>query len=124
MLFLTGAKDEMIPPAHSRALHGNATKSPLRRIEVFEEGMHNDTWEKGGEKYWDAWTAFLKEPGVQQTPTPYPSCRTPSREFMCCTGAVLRLPLRLIVVRLQSARPWHWPHGLSRGSSNHEVLGR
>merc|ERR1712217_272112 len=60
-LFLTGERDEMIPPSHSQALHSNAKKSPLRRIELFPEGTHNDTWEKGGERYWDIWSSFISE---------------------------------------------------------------
>ncbi|CAJ1352437.1 unnamed protein product, partial [Effrenium voratum] len=61
MLFLTGEKDEMIPPTHSRMLHARAEKSRLRRNVVFAEGQHNDTWEKGGEEYWQAQATFLQE---------------------------------------------------------------
>lgn len=59
LLFLTGEKDEMIPPSHSAALQAQATKSPLRRQTLFPEGTHNDTWEKGGDKYWEAWSGFF-----------------------------------------------------------------
>jgi len=61
LLFLTGQQDEMIPPSHSQALHANAKKSPLRRSEVFPDGSHNDTWEKGGDRYWEVWHSFFEE---------------------------------------------------------------
>ncbi|CAE7558906.1 WAV2 [Symbiodinium necroappetens] len=61
MLFLTGEKDEMIPPSHSRHLHARAEKSRLKRQVVFPEGHHNDTWEKGGEEYWEVQATFLQE---------------------------------------------------------------
>jgi len=61
MLFLTGEKDEMIPPSHSRLLHARAEKSRLKRQVVFPEGHHNDTWEKGGEEYWEVQATFLQE---------------------------------------------------------------
>lgn len=61
LLFLTGEQDEMIPPSHSSRLHKNAENSRLRRQVLFPSGMHNDTWEKGGEKYWTAWSQFFKD---------------------------------------------------------------
>lgn len=61
ILLLTGEKDEMIPPSHSQALLAGAEKSPVRRQVLFPEGMHNDTWEKGGDQYWDEWATFINE---------------------------------------------------------------
>lgn len=61
LLFLTGQKDEMIPPSHSATLQASAEKSPHCRQVVFPEGTHNDTWEKGGDKYWESWTEFVEE---------------------------------------------------------------
>mmetsp|Transcript_92687 Transcript_92687/g.288983 ORF Transcript_92687/g.288983 Transcript_92687/m.288983 type:complete len:335 (-) Transcript_92687:76-1080(-) len=61
LLFLTGEKDEMIPPWHSKVLQQRAEKSPLRRSVIFPEGSHNDTWEKGGERYWEAQDTFIKD---------------------------------------------------------------
>mmetsp|Transcript_44695 Transcript_44695/g.100366 ORF Transcript_44695/g.100366 Transcript_44695/m.100366 type:complete len:331 (+) Transcript_44695:87-1079(+) len=61
LLFLSGEKDEMIPPWHSKELHQRAVKSPLRQSAVFPEGSHNDTWEKGGERYWEAQECFIKD---------------------------------------------------------------
>jgi len=70
MLFLVGEKDEMIPPSHSRALCAKAQNSRLLRNVVFPDGQHNDTWEKGGEKYWEVFGEFLKEClGAPSTPS-------------------------------------------------------
>jgi len=61
LLFLSGQKDEIIPPWHTKALHTGATKSPVNRVIEFPEGQHNDTWEKGGSKYWEVQADFIKE---------------------------------------------------------------
>jgi len=61
LLFLTGEKDEMIPPSHSGALKAKAVKSSLRRQVIYPEGMHNDTWEKGGDQYWKDMAQFVVE---------------------------------------------------------------
>jgi len=61
LLFLSGEKDEMIPPWHSKVLHQRAVKSSLRRSAIFPEGTHNDTWEKGGDRYWEAQEGFIKD---------------------------------------------------------------
>jgi len=61
ILFLVGEQDEMIPPSHSQALHSAAKRSPLRLLERFPDGSHNDTWEKGGENYWQAWARYIAE---------------------------------------------------------------
>lgn len=61
LLFLSGEKDEMIPPWHSKVLHQRAEKSPLRRSAIFPEGSHNDTWEKGGDRYWEAQEGFISD---------------------------------------------------------------
>jgi len=61
LLFLTGEKDELIPPSHSGALKRQAEKSKLRRQVLYPEGMHNDTWEKGGEQYWKDMAQFIAD---------------------------------------------------------------
>lgn len=60
-LFISGQKDELIPTWHMEALRKGAVKSPLRRMLAVENGTHNDTWEKGGQAYWDMQAAFIKE---------------------------------------------------------------
>lgn len=61
VLVLTGEKDEMIPPWHSRVLYESAIASSDRRRESFAEGSHNDTWERGGKRYWEVQASFLRE---------------------------------------------------------------
>lgn len=61
VLFLTGLKDEMIPPWHSAALCAGAVAAAISRQATFEEGTHNDTWECGGEAYWEAQATFLRD---------------------------------------------------------------
>mmetsp|Transcript_98256 Transcript_98256/g.204931 ORF Transcript_98256/g.204931 Transcript_98256/m.204931 type:complete len:388 (-) Transcript_98256:118-1281(-) len=63
LLFLTGAQDEIVPPTHSRALHHIALKSSHKEQVIFPDGMHNDTWEKGGARYWQAWYSFMRKCG-------------------------------------------------------------
>mmetsp|Transcript_69471 Transcript_69471/g.137362 ORF Transcript_69471/g.137362 Transcript_69471/m.137362 type:complete len:353 (+) Transcript_69471:125-1183(+) len=60
-LFLTGEKDEMIPPWHSKHLHQQAKLAPMRRRVVFPEGSHNDTWERGGDLYWTSQEDFIRD---------------------------------------------------------------
>lgn len=60
LLFLSGQKDEIVPSFHMQALGSAAVKSPLMRVLKVEDGMHNDTWEKGGEAYWEAQLSFVK----------------------------------------------------------------
>jgi len=61
LLFLTGMQDELVPPSHSAGLLARAEKSPLKRQARFPEGTHNDTWEKGGAKYWQEMVDFVEE---------------------------------------------------------------
>eukprot|EP00927_Polykrikos_kofoidii_P050564 TRINITY_DN44458_c0_g1_i1.p1 TRINITY_DN44458_c0_g1~~TRINITY_DN44458_c0_g1_i1.p1 ORF type:complete len:330 (+),score=46.24 TRINITY_DN44458_c0_g1_i1:87-1076(+) len=61
LLFLVGEKDEMIPPWHSKKLQSSAHMSPLQRSVIFPEGSHNDTWEKGGTKYWECQADFIDD---------------------------------------------------------------
>lgn len=60
LLFLNGQQDEVVPAWHTQALRDAATKSPLRRVFLVANGMHNDTWEKGGDAYWDAQESFIE----------------------------------------------------------------
>lgn len=61
LLFISGQQDEVVPCSHSEILHNAAVRSPLRRILRVEDGMHNDTWDKGGENYWKSQDTFIKE---------------------------------------------------------------
>lgn len=57
-LFLSGSKDELIPPSHMAKLHQSARASLLKRIAHFQKGMHNDTCIQPG--YFEIVEEFLK----------------------------------------------------------------
>jgi len=61
LLFLCGEKDEVVPPDHMVRLEKSAVRSKSHRLELFAEGQHNDTWEKGGDRYWEAQAGFVAE---------------------------------------------------------------
>lgn len=61
LLFLCGEKDEVVPPDHMVRLEKSAVRSRLHRLVLFAEGQHNDTWEKGGDRYWEAQAGFMAE---------------------------------------------------------------
>lgn len=59
VLFLSGALDEMVPPAHMAALYAAARNNPKCLFTDFETGMHMDTWMRGGDRYWRVLRLFL-----------------------------------------------------------------
>jgi pimeloyl-ACP methyl ester carboxylesterase len=61
LLFLCGEKDEVVPPVHMVKLEKSAVRSRSHRLVLFAEGQHNDTWEKCGERYWEAQASFMAE---------------------------------------------------------------
>lgn len=62
VLYLSGRKDELVPHSHMLELYQLSRKNSLMtRIHVVDDGMHNDTFLKGGIKYWEAMHLFMKE---------------------------------------------------------------
>lgn len=61
ILFLEGKEDEVIPHEHMKKLFQLATSAKFKKEMVIEDGMHNDTWMKGGEAYWDLWREFVED---------------------------------------------------------------
>jgi pimeloyl-ACP methyl ester carboxylesterase len=59
VFFVSGAKDELIPPAQMARLHGSATASRDVDILIVKDGTHNDTYVKGGQQYYDRMKAFV-----------------------------------------------------------------
>lgn len=57
ILFLSGAKDELVPPRHMRELQTLAKRSYDRTFIVFDKGTHNDTCIQPG--YFEAIEQFL-----------------------------------------------------------------
>ena len=62
-LFLHGDHDEIVPIAHGRRLFEQATDP--KRFHGIAGATHNDTYLVGGERYLEAWDAFLNatDPG-------------------------------------------------------------
>ncbi|XWS70062.1 hypothetical protein CRYUN_Cryun03dG0016900 [Craigia yunnanensis] len=53
ILFLSGLKDEMVPPSHMQMLYAKAAAHNRQCLFVeFPTGMHMDTWLAGGDHYW------------------------------------------------------------------------
>jgi hypothetical protein len=62
VLYLAGRNDELVPHSHMLELYQLSMKfSLLTRMHIVEDGMHNDTFLKGGMKYWEAMNQFMKE---------------------------------------------------------------
>lgn len=57
-LFLSGLADQLVPPRHMMKLY-NVSGACVKRIETFENGTHNDTWQRPG--YTDVINKFLNE---------------------------------------------------------------
>jgi pimeloyl-ACP methyl ester carboxylesterase len=59
MLFLAGVQDEVVPHWQMNKLYDTATNASFRQITAYPTGMHNDTWQRGGEHYVQTVTDFL-----------------------------------------------------------------
>jgi fermentation-respiration switch protein FrsA (DUF1100 family) len=60
MLFVSGAKDQLVPPPMLRRLHDAAARSADRELYVVADGEHNDTYQKGGAEYALRLRAFVE----------------------------------------------------------------
>lgn len=74
ILFLSGAKDELVPPTHMKGLYEASQTRGLKVWKEFENGTHNDTCIQSG--YFSAVRDFLleirddvPEPVKQETPS-------------------------------------------------------
>ena len=56
LLYLSGDKDELVPPSHMDRLHA-ITGGRMYKV---VGGTHNDTWVKGGKKYWRVVGEFIR----------------------------------------------------------------
>lgn len=59
ILFLSGSRDEMVPPSHMRRLYEKAKRNLRCFFVEFPTGMHMDTWFVGGDRYWQTIHHFL-----------------------------------------------------------------
>ncbi|GFP79498.1 protein bem46 [Phtheirospermum japonicum] len=68
ILFLSGLRDEMVPPSHMEMLYAKAAAHNQQCSFVeFPTGMHMDTWLSGGDRYWRTIQEFLAKtvPGTK-----------------------------------------------------------
>lgn len=61
ILFISGDRDELVPPAHMRKLHEVALRSKHRELFRVASGGHNDTFEKAGMAYYLRLQAFIDQ---------------------------------------------------------------
>lgn len=59
ILFISGLRDELVPPHHVKLLHDSAIMCRIRHFFVVENGTHNDTWYRGGRQYRQAIRSFV-----------------------------------------------------------------
>jgi hypothetical protein len=59
ILFISGLRDELVPPPHVKRLHDEAVRCRIKHFYVVENGTHNDTWFRGGARYRQAIRNFV-----------------------------------------------------------------
>ncbi|GMH89618.1 hypothetical protein TrVE_jg9225 [Triparma verrucosa] len=70
ILFLSGGRDELVPPFHMKRLYELSTQSAKAVFHLVRDGTHNDTWQRGGRSYWEAFSAFVTASvGASQLPS-------------------------------------------------------
>jgi pimeloyl-ACP methyl ester carboxylesterase len=64
VLYMAGKRDELVPHNHMLRLFELSEKKGVGgRLHVVENGTHNDTWVRGGAKYWQAFGDFMRDIG-------------------------------------------------------------
>ena len=61
ILFINGARDELVPPSHSHQLHKQAAAARFKELYIIPNGSHNDTWQKGGRAYYAKLDSFIQK---------------------------------------------------------------
>ncbi|KAA8499721.1 Protein ABHD13 [Porphyridium purpureum] len=61
ILFLSSLDDEIVPSRHMRELYHAAKGTHLKKLELFENATHNDTWYMGGPRYLDTISEFIEQ---------------------------------------------------------------
>ncbi|TMW66688.1 hypothetical protein Poli38472_014000 [Pythium oligandrum] len=60
ILFVAGVQDELVPHIHMKQLHALAKASRKPIWYTVPNGTHNDTWLRGGDKYFETLRRFLE----------------------------------------------------------------
>jgi fermentation-respiration switch protein FrsA (DUF1100 family) len=61
VLFISGLRDELVPPEHMQKLYDLARSCKNRELLRIPDGTHNETWRLGGTRYLVAIRKFLLE---------------------------------------------------------------
>ncbi|XP_057822078.2 alpha/beta hydrolase domain-containing protein WAV2 isoform X3 [Cryptomeria japonica] len=61
ILFISGSRDELVPPAHMRMLYEKTKHNRRCMFEEFPKGTHMNTWYMAGERYWQVMQHFLEK---------------------------------------------------------------
>lgn len=61
ILFIAGLQDELVPHSHMRRLRSLAVSSKRAVWYPVPNGTHNDSWLRGGEKYFSELRKFLSQ---------------------------------------------------------------
>jgi hypothetical protein len=64
MLFISGLRDQLVPPKHMQDLYDAAVKCRRREFHTVANGTHNDTWFRGGSAYRAAIRNFVAAVGT------------------------------------------------------------
>jgi fermentation-respiration switch protein FrsA (DUF1100 family) len=59
ILFISGLRDELVPPQHVKDLYEAASRSRKKEFFAVTDGTHNDTWYRGGHAYREAIRNFV-----------------------------------------------------------------
>ena len=71
LLFISGAKDQLVPSWMVQRLHDAAAQSTYREMFSVPDGTHNDTFQKAGPEYARRLRAFiLRVCGAEALPQP------------------------------------------------------
>uniref|UniRef100_A0A0D6R8W2 AB hydrolase-1 domain-containing protein n=1 Tax=Araucaria cunninghamii TaxID=56994 RepID=A0A0D6R8W2_ARACU len=81
ILFISGSRDEMVPPLHMHRLYERAKHNERCMFVEFPEGMHMDTWYVGGERYWQTIQCFLEREVPSSGENEEPSRRSWERDW-------------------------------------------
>lgn len=65
---ITGTNDEIVPTHHSEKLIERAVNCKHKLLHRVKDGLHNDTWMKGGREYVYALKEFMEKAQEDKTP--------------------------------------------------------
>lgn len=66
VLYLAGAKDELVPHDHMVTLYKTTKSSRLLKMHIIENGTHNESWLQGGTEYWTQIKEFMQQAVLAQ----------------------------------------------------------